>query len=199
MPSTQCDKCAAWTVSEFTYQELCSKWRELIGGTITDGYIKRYKKQGERQGQSWQELPLAFKYCAQGMLTRFYIVKRPDDTKACKIVNDCPGFTALGMKIIEFPIPSPLWTVCLKESHGPSQVKGQLFVPGLCENRVYFRVPAHGEIRPEIIHAGTCDVCGNDFSQGIIMKEVTYFCCNKHYLQWWRKEHPWEYQEFNKE
>jgi hypothetical protein len=197
--SSQCDKCAAWSVSEFTYTELCAKWRELIGGRITDGYVKRFKKEGKQLNHPWQEVTLPFKFCAQGMLTRFYIVKNTKDTRATKVVEDCPGYTALGMKVIDFPVPSPLWTVCLKESHGYSRVKGQLFVPGLCENRVYFRIPAHGDVRPIIVDKGSCDVCGSDFNQGIMVKEVTYFCCNKHYLQWWRKEHPWEYQEFNKE
>lgn len=30
-----------------------------------------------------------------------------------------------------------------------------------------------------------------------MVREVTRFCCNKHYLQWWREHHPEEYRKFN--
>lgn len=197
MKETQCDRCGAWVIAEFTFHQLCDKWKAHIGGKLTDGYEKRFRREGVRLGIPWEEVILPFKYCAQGKLTRFYIVKGPADTKAKKQVLDCPQFFMAGLSPDEFPVPSPLWTVCLTESHGPATVKGQLFVPGLCENRVYFRLPAHGKIEPERVREGTCDVCSQAFAQGLVVTEITRFCCNKHYLQWWKKKHPEEYRKFN--
>jgi|MTBAKSStandDraft_1061840.scaffolds.fasta_scaffold50583_3 hypothetical protein len=198
MVRSQCETCSAWTVGELTYEELCRKWHLLVGGAITAGYARRYRREGERLGRPWEEVVLPFKYCAKGMLTRFYIVKGPDDTKPRKMVRNCPEYSINGVNIVEFPVPSPLWTICQQEPHKITKVKGQLFLPGLCENYTYFRIPAHGRVEPEIIDNGTCDICGRDFARGLVVREITYFCCNKHYLQWWRKEHPEEYRRFNR-
>jgi len=199
MTTSQCTSCSAWAAGEFTYEELCRRWHVLVGGRITPGYANRYRKEGERRSLPWEEVILPFKYCAKGMLTRFYIVKGPDDTRPKKIVRNCPEYSINGANIVEFPVPSPLWTICQQEPHGKKTIKGQLFLPGLCENYTYFRIPAHGRVEPEIIDGGTCDICGRDFSRGLVVREITYFCCNKHYLQWWRELHPDEYLRFNKQ
>jgi len=185
-------------VGDFTYSELRRKWETLVGGRITAGYARRFQREGERLELPWEEIALTFKYCAKGMLTRFYIVKGLADTKPKKIVRNCPEFSAAGSNIVEFPVPSPLWTICQQEPHARKKVKGQLFLPGLCENYTYFRIPAHGRIEPEIVNDGICDICGREFSRGLVVREITCFCCNKHYLQWWRREHPDEYSKFNR-
>lgn len=74
MEESQCDSCGAWVVAELTYRQLCEKWKAHIDGKITDGYEKRYRREGERLGIPWEELVLPFKYCARGRLTRFYII-----------------------------------------------------------------------------------------------------------------------------
>lgn len=160
---SDCDTCGGWAVADFTFSELCAKWHELIGGKITEGYERRYQREGERLGVPWEELRLPFKYCTRGRLTRFYIVKGPADTRSKKSIRGCPHYFLRGVDTSEFPVPSPLWTVCHTESHGPTTLKGQQFVPGLCENRVYFRLPTHGKVEPERVEAGNCDVCGKDF------------------------------------
>ena len=194
----QCADCSCWIISEFSYRELQEKWNKLIGGPITPGYRKRFEKEGKRLGIPVDEVNLAFKYCLKGKLNRFYIVKHPNDTRPSKKVVDCSGFTTATIGVTEFPIPSPLWSKCMKESHGPTRVQGQIFYPGLREQNGYSRIPAHGTIRPMLIHQGTCDICGSEFSQGLLVREVTHFCCNKHYLQWWKDRNPEMYEKLNR-
>jgi len=193
----QCADCSCWTISGFSYIELHEKWNELIGATITPGYKKRFEKEGKRLGIPTDEVTLSFKYCLKGKLNRFYIVKHSRDTRPSKKVTDCPGFTTATIGVAEFPIPSPLWAICMEETHGPTKVKGQVFYPGLREH-CYSRVPAHGTIKPLLIDDGTCDICGSEFLRGLMVKEVTQFCCNKHYLQWWKDRHPKLYEKLNR-
>ncbi len=193
----QCDECSCWTVSEFTYEELHHKWNDLIGAGITPGYKKRYEKKSAKLGVPVDDVRLSFKYCLKGKLNRFYIVKHPRDIRACKNITDCSGFTTAAVGVKEFPVPSPLWTICMRETHGQSRVNGHTFYPGLHE-KCYSRIPAHGAIRPLLIDNGRCDICGDDFTRGIMLTEVTHFCCNKHYLQWWKDRHPGLYEKLNR-
>ncbi len=155
----QCDECSCWVVSEFSYKELHEKWDELVGATITPGYKKCYEKEARNLDVSVGEVTLSFKYCLKGKLSRFYIVKHSRDTRACKKVTDCPGFTTATIGVSEFP--------------------------------------ARCAIKPSLVNDGRCDICGNDFTSGIVVKEVTQFCCNKHYLQWWKDRHPKLYDKLN--
>jgi len=193
----QCDECSCWRVSEFSYKELHGKWDELVGATMTPGYKKRYEKEARNLNVPVDEVTLSYKYCLKGKLSRFYIVKHPRDTRACKKVTDCPGFTTATIGVREFPVPSPLWATCMQEAHGACRVNGHKFYPGLREH-CYSRIPAHGAIMPSLVNDGRCDICGNDFTRGIVIKEVTQFCCNKHYLQWWKDRHPKLYDKLNR-
>ncbi len=196
--SMGCGECSCWKISDFSYPELCKKWSELVGGLITPGYRKRFEKEGARLGVPVDEVVLSFKYCLKGKLSRFYIVKYPGDTKPAKKVTDCPGFTTSSIGVLEIDIPSPLWSMCMKECHGSSMEKGQLFYPGLLEQQCYSRIPAHGTVKPQLILEGLCDICGKEFSNGIMIKEVTRFCCNRHYLQWWKDHNPKTYEKLNR-
>ncbi len=193
-----CADCSCWKISDFSYKELHEKWTTLIGGSITPGYRKRFAKEGKHLGIPTEEVVLPFKYCLKGKLSRFYVVKHPSDTKPCRKVTECPGFTTAVLGITELPIPSPFWSRCTREAHGATKVRRQLFYPGLTELGCYVRIPAQGSIRPVFIHDRTCDICGNAFSRGIEIREITRFCCNKHYLQWWKDRNPEIYDKLNR-
>ncbi len=195
---SQCSLCSCWVVSDLLFQELQDLWTKLIGGPATPGYRNRYLKRSNALGIPIEEVKLTLKYCARGRIDRFYIVKNPNDTKPVKRVANCPSFTneAAGIEGIE--IPGPFWSLCQKESHGESTVKGQLFHPGLVENHNYARIPAHGKCKPLRIDEGVCAICGSEFSRGIMIREITTFCCNKHYLEWWKTQHPDIYTNLNK-
>lgn len=137
-----CESCSCWKISEFTYQELCEKWSALIGGPITPGYRKRFEREGERLGIPTERVVLPFKYCLKGKLNRFYVVKHANDTRPSRKMTDCSGLTTAPIGITEFPVPSPLWSICTKETHGPTKVYGQQFYPGLTENGTYVLPPA---------------------------------------------------------
>ena len=192
-----CDECSCWTVSELTYKKLHKKLNELIGSGITPGYKKRYEKEAKELDLPVDEVVLAFKYCVKGKLSRFYIVKHARDTKACKKVTNCSGFTTATIGVEDFPIPSPLWATCMQEAHGVTRVNGLIFYPGLREH-CYSRIPAHGSTKPLLTNNGRCDICGDEFSRGVLIKEITHFCCNKHYLQWWKDRHPKLYEKMNR-
>ena len=145
----QCDECSCWAVSEFSYKELDEKWDELIGATITPGYKKRYEKEARSLNVPVDEVTLSFKYCLKGKLSRFYIVNHSRDTRACKKVTACPGFTTATIGVSEFPVPSPLWAICMQEAHGACRVNGHKFYPGIREH-CYSRIPAHGAIKPSL-------------------------------------------------
>lgn len=194
---TQCDECSCWTITEFTYDELHNAWNRLVGAAITPGYKKRFEREARSRKLPLEEVTLPFKYCAKGKLSRFYISKHATDTKACKKVINCSGFTTATIGVEEFPIPSPMWALCMQETHGPKRVNGHIFYPGLREH-CYSRIPAHGAIKPLFIDDSRCDICGNEFSRGLVVREETHFCCNKHYLQWWKARHPKLYEKLNK-
>lgn len=194
----RCSACVCWKISDFLYQELHDLWEQLVGGPITPGYQKRYLKRSKELGIPAEEVKLAFKYCAKGKFSRFYIVKKPTDTKPVKEMVNCPTFTNEQTGAEEIMIPSPFWNLCQKETHGQSLAGGQRFYPGLVEDYNYSRVPAHGKIKPVMVNEGVCSICGNAFSSGLMVKEITTFCCNKHYLEWWMDKHPEMYANLNK-
>lgn len=194
----QCALCSCWKISDLLYQELQDLWIKLIGGPITPGYLNRYLKRSGELGIPVEEVKLPFKYCAKGKFTRFYFVKSPTDTKPVKEMAGCPSFTSEQNGGEEIMIPSPFWSLCQQESHGQSSVEGQSFYPGLVENFHYSRIPAHGKNKPLLVDGGTCSICGREFSTGIMVKEITTFCCNKHYLEWWKVKHPEMYAKLNR-
>lgn len=193
-----CAQCIHWTVELFKYEDLKERWDSLLGTEITAGYKDRFLRESKQLSQDFSETELLFKYCGKGCVDRFYIMRNPNDTKPKKNIASCPLFNVTSTSSDEFPIPGPLWNFCSTESHGPTVLKGQKFLPGLYEKSIYFRIPTHNNIQPEIGVSGQCSVCSNDFERGIVVREITYFCCNKHYLQWWKKRHPKAFEKLNK-
>jgi len=193
-----CKECVHWTVEIFTYEGLNEKWEELIGTTITPGYKDKFLKESKRILREFEETQLSFKYCAKGCIDRFYIMRHAADLKPKKVVNSCSYFSTSNEPSSDFPVPGPLWIFCATESHEPTVYRGQTFIPGLYENTQYFRIPTHKHILPEVGVSGQCSVCGCDFERGIVVREVIYFCCNKHYLQWWKDHHPKSFERLNR-
>jgi hypothetical protein len=94
-------------------------------------------------------------------------------------------------------IPNPLWTYCVNcESKGPTPV-GPICTVGLPEEKsgyLYPRIPWHGKRQPRLDVPGTC-ACGRFTERGIAVETdegERHFCCNGHYVKWWRQEHPSE-------
>lgn len=193
-----CKQCVYWTIESFTYQKLVEKWGTLLGTNITPGYEDKYQRESRRSSRAFSEIELPFKYCGKGCIDRFYIVRNLHDTRPKREISSCASFNNTSIPTTEITIPSPFWNVCSTESHGPTVFQGQQFFPGLYENTLYFRIPAHKNARPETGTQGRCSVCGNDFENGIRIHEITYFCCNRHYLQWWKERNPKIFEKINR-
>ena len=93
------------------------------------------------------------------------------------------------------PIANDHWTYC-ENWHTRTQVPvGPIYASGLYE-RTYCRIPWHGAIAPEFPGSGTCAECGEAVQDGIsipMMESAPLnFCCNRHYLEWWKRQHPGE-------
>lgn len=87
------------------------------------------------------------------------------------------------------------WTYCQNWHTRTRKVVGPVYVSGLYENG-YHRIPWHGNVEPEQIGAGVCHECRRQFEEGISIPAVegapAEFCSNRHYLQWWQRQHPTE-------
>lgn len=184
-----CRDCSNWKSEALSYEELVRKWEGAIGGSITPGFMKRYRREAEVQGVALEDVRIGFKYCSEGILTRFYLRKGKDDRKATRVMRNCRKFSKIG-NVHEVTRASPLWKICTEETHGPSEVNGTSFVPGLYEDHTYMRVPLHGSVRPRIVRGDAqCSVCGRRAKRSLSIRAEMSFCCNKHYLQWWTERH----------
>jgi len=193
-----CASCVHWTVELFSYSALEERWNSLIGNAITPGYKDKFIKESKKMLVNFDQTTLSFKYCGKGCLDRFYIMRNPQDDRPRKRVTTCSSYSTSVAAKEGFPVPGPLWNFCTTESHGVSRAKGQTFYPGLYENTIYFRLPAHREIQPELNASGKCLICDSLFHHGIRIEEVSHFCCNKHYLEWWRARNPEMFEKLNK-
>ena len=100
-------------------------------------------------------------------------------------------------------IRNPLWTYCANIHTKESVPRGPIFASGLEENG-YVRIPWHNDKEPQFKDVqGKCDECGRSILEGIQIDagggETRRFCCNAHYLQWWKEKHPkevltWQYK-----
>ena len=96
--------------------------------------------------------------------------------------------------IRDVPIPNPLWTYCANR-HTKSDIPyGPILTSGLHEKGIlYRRIPWHGKNCPQHCAAGKCAVCDNGFENGLQVDDKEgplTFCCNDHYLNWWKQRHP---------
>ncbi len=194
-----CTNCVHWTVELFSYSTLEERWTSLIGNVITPGYKDKFIKEGKRLSIDFEQTKLSYKYCSKGCQSRFYIMRNLRDDRPKKMVNECASFSTSAVSKKGIPVPSRLWTICTTESHGVSRTDGQVFYPGLYEDTIYFRIPAHGNIRPKLNTRGICVVCDSPFQHGIRIQESSHFCCNKHYLEWWRARNPEMFNKLNKD
>ena len=193
-----CENCVHWTVELFTYENLQKRWESIIAMPITPGYKEKFQKESELFQVDFEKTEMLYKYCAQGRIDRFYVMRNPRDSRPKKQIVNCLDYATSIDSRSQFMIPSPIWTLCCSGAHGISEIKGQKFYPGLCENKSYYRVPGHGKIRPEIIKQGECTVCGEQFGRGLRVTEQTYFCCNRHYLEWWSGRNLEQFEKLNK-
>ena len=128
----------------------------------------------------------------------FWSKNRQRDDRPKKLVSTCSSYSTSAAAKEGIPVLGFWWAICTTESHGTSRIGGQVFYPGLYENRTYFRIPAHRNILPELNPRGTCVICESHFQHGIRIQEVSHFCCNKHYLEWWRTRNPEMFEKLNK-
>lgn len=105
--------------------------------------------------------------------------------------------------IRNLPIDKPLATYCLNQRPGGDYFPhGKDFSTTPCDavytlgTNGYERIPWNGANAPRIYVPGTCLVCGIKFEDGIEVDTDTgvpaQFCCNDHYLAWWKEKHPGE-------
>jgi len=137
----ECQECIHWKCQSLSYAELVENWGLAIGGEVTPGHKKRFSREVINRGQSFDDVRLRYKYCSKGILTRFYIMKSDKDTKGTVRIKNCQEYRIGTEDDVDLNIPSPLWTACTMESHGPSMVRGVPFTTGLYEKGIYFRVP----------------------------------------------------------
>jgi hypothetical protein len=116
-------------------------------------------------------------------------------------------------------IPHPAWTYCANIHTRSSIPVGPIFIAGLAEigarpigedkmwivapaGATYVRIPCYEDTFPKLGTSGVCWVCSRTFENGISLSTdqegVISFCCNKHYVDWWKKNNPdqklrWEY------
>ena len=92
-------------------------------------------------------------------------------------------------------LTSDHWTYCQNWHTRTPQPIGPVYASGLYENG-YRRIPWHGNVEPERAAPGICGECGEYFADGIqiaaLESAARQFCCNLHYLRWWKREHPGE-------
>lgn len=91
------------------------------------------------------------------------------------------------------PVLADHWTYCENwHSHTRDPI-GPIYSSGIYDSS-YRRIPWHGAIEPEPINSGACNECGSSVQDGISIAAVESsplaFCCNLHYLQWWKRQHP---------
>ena len=190
-----CDKCSNWKCEELTYEELESYWENSIGGIVTPGILKRYKKEPTRLGKELSEVRIGYKYCAEGILTRFYVMKGSSDCKPVRTGEGCPKFSSDNFQV---KYKSKLLQICATETHGPSEVMGIRFTTGLYENDTYMRVPMYGSVRPTVVTGDSkCSTCGEESRRSIRIRIEKTFCSNEHYLDWWAKRYRDECRRLN--
>ncbi len=188
-----CGDCNNWKCEELTFNELLVRLEESLDGEISLGFMQRYERVAEIQCVALEDVRIGFKYCSEGMLTRFYLRKGKNDCKAARTLEDCQKFSTVSKKL-EFTRISPIWKICTEETHGPSVVSGITFVPGLYEDHTYMRVPLYGSVMPKIVRGDAeCSVCGKRAKRSLSILGEKSFCCNKHYLQWWANRYREEY------
>jgi len=122
-------------------------------------------------------------------------------------------------------IRHPLWTYCANIHTRSSQPSGPIFIAGLEDyaarpigedklkvitplGATYVRIPCDDDAFPMLGASGSCCVCAREFQRGISLTSEkqgrVLFCCNKHYVDWWRKKHPteemrWKYELYDPE
>jgi hypothetical protein len=85
------------------------------------------------------------------------------------------------------------WTYCQNwHTHTRSPI-GPIYSSGADEGG-YRRIPWHGLVAPEFVQSGVFSECWASIDDGISIAAVESaplaFCCNLHYLQWWKRQHP---------
>jgi len=93
-------------------------------------------------------------------------------------------------------IPNALSTYCVNCESKESTPNGPICIVGLHERGSlyhYPRIPWHRVNKPTLKVAGTCSSCGRFTENGIAIQTEDgerHFCCNGHYVKWWRQQHP---------
>jgi len=99
-----------------------------------------------------------------------------------------------------------LWTYCLNQRTRSPEPDGPIFSCGHAEpGRIYPRIPWHGDQAPQLGHADAeCVMCGGPCEDSVLRQGIRIeaedgwkqFCCNGHYVTWWKDLHPGERIDF---
>ena len=94
-------------------------------------------------------------------------------------------------KIRNTTITNVLWTYCKNLGSKSYIPDGPIFIGGIDGD--YSRIPFTDNKRPEMGVSIQCQICERPNARGILVEykgQSQGFCCDKHYVQWWKKEHP---------
>lgn len=110
--------------------------------------------------------------------------------------NSAPDETQLPFcEIRGVPVPYDHWTYCQNWHTRTSDPIGPIYASGIYDE-CYRRIPWHGAVPPEFVTTGVCSECSAPIHDGISIPSVEgaplAFCCNLHYLDWWKRQHPGE-------
>jgi hypothetical protein len=93
------------------------------------------------------------------------------------------------------PILNDHWTYCQNWHTREPVPVGPIYTSGIYDES-YRRIPWHGAVSPDFGSTGVCNECNGAVHDGISIPAVEgaplIFCCNLHYLQWWKRQHPGE-------
>lgn len=104
-------------------------------------------------------------------------------------------------------IERPMGTYCPNFKYLGSEVtseaiEGSIYASGYCEERwTYPRIPWHGsnevfQVSQEMLGPDAkCFLCNRESNEWLLVSDngsAHVFCCNLHYVRWWRKAHAGE-------
>jgi len=114
-----------------------------------------------------------------------------------------PGWEAAGRgycSIRKTRIATAFWTYCLNWHTKSPEPDGPILSCGHPEpGQTFPRIPWHGHREPQLGRVdGDCVMCGGSCADGILRQGIRVedddgekvFCCNGHYVEWWKDRHP---------
>lgn len=95
-------------------------------------------------------------------------------------------------KIRQISPQNPFWTYCENFFSEEKEIIGLVYSKGIYEEG-YTRIPWHHVYEPSESTDGICAICKKEYQEGLKVeiegKKIRGFCCNAHYIRWWKQNH----------